>query len=100
MGYLCGRGDDVHSDLMRASWHREGMAMTGLRAPDKFEEPSKAHLEAVMGSVDDAHADGKKQVGIDALFTGGDHDRHVFSPAFVVELEAAKLGPRHVLRQG
>jgi len=46
---LYGLGDDVHSDLMRASWHREGMTMTGQRSPDKFEEPSKATSRLCVG---------------------------------------------------
>ena len=50
----------------------------GSRTPTDFLRPGASPPAGgfwSLPSVGNAHADGEKQVGIDALFTGSDHDR-------------------------
>jgi len=35
VGYLCGLGDDIHSELMRQSWRREGIVDRSVTVPGK-----------------------------------------------------------------
>lgn len=35
VGYLCGLGDDIHSDLMRQSWCQEGIVDRSVTVPGK-----------------------------------------------------------------
>ena len=35
VGYLCGLGDDIHSDLMRQSWRQEGIVDRSVTMPGK-----------------------------------------------------------------